>query len=94
MTPCCHASDLFYLLHVVSRSRLSVSNITTMEQSSVLNTTFCGNISLTYKDGFSIFSSNESKFLAIRFNAMISFGVLKNIFIDATKITQHSTNIQ
>jgi len=34
------------------------------ERSSVSSTTFCGNISLTYKSGFPILTSNESKFLS------------------------------
>ena len=33
-------------------------------RSSVSITTFCGNISLTYKRGFPILTSNESKFLS------------------------------
>ena len=34
---------------------------------SVSSTTFCGNISLTYKSGFPILTSNESKFLSNKY---------------------------
>ena len=38
------------------------------DRSYVSSTTFCGNISLTYKSGFPILTSNESKFLSKKVN--------------------------
>src|SRR5450759_1509285 len=44
--------------------QIVINVIHTRRQTSVSCTTFCGNVSLTYKSGFPILTSNESKFLS------------------------------